>query len=153
MQARPSFFFKKSEEMNLGRSSSNHFLHKLLQRFNQTIMHFPRLSLCWTWSLTITIQIKNRDIAKCWCGSAENDTWDQTKPWADCGPAPILLLQSIFHSRPVTFTLFTSSFLCTQTLTITLIRLSAVKCDSVENARPKLARSCSSAAYSEHPQK
>ena len=74
----------------------------------------------------VTIQIKNRDIAKCWCGSAENDTWDQTKPWADCGPAPILLLQSIFHSRPVTFTLFTSSFLHTQMLTISLIRLSAV---------------------------
>ena len=34
LQARPSFFLEKSEEMNLGRSSSNHFLHKLQSWFN-----------------------------------------------------------------------------------------------------------------------
>ena len=87
--------------------------------FNQTIMHFLRLSHTMMLNMDneVTKQIKNRDITKCWCGSAENDTWDQTKPWADCGPAPILLLQSIFHSRPVTFTLFTSRFLHTQVLT------------------------------------
>ena len=77
-----------------------------LNAFSQTV-HTMMLDM----DNEVTKQIENRDIAKCWCASAENDTWDQTKPWADCGPAPILLLQSIFHSRPVTFTLFTSRFL------------------------------------------